>query len=497
LKLGGPLLAGAVLLSTTAALTVAPDRGAFVRIDASGCPSGPRRGSGFVWRDAGSVVTALHVVAGCTSLGVRYPVQGGQFRTAKLVRLVQRYDLALLEVATPVQVVPLTAATTNPPPDEAMTAWGYPVLVRGLIDTRLRRRETEGRLSDLLNEQLRQEVSAAGMPDPSTEVLLLDGGHLLPGHSGGALVDSSGRVVAIADGGLERGASEVNWAIPATRLQDLLASSETSVTNPRAVATLYAAELVEPEDTATFDMAAGKGPSPAPATTRTAYECGVGTLVKTRNRSLRELARSSDDQLGLQQLLAASTGFVRDTDRFDVYQEIRTGATVVVPEGASLSRVDQLCVSRGRIASVRQFVEITAAATPVDIQAASVAYEQRLVQLLGAGVWQADPAWTYVTPLVRFDGLVARRKGNAKFVASPGSPSGFVADTYAFETLVAKGGFFVGVTAVRSGFSVQKLQQQHQCLAMPGLAPCEVIRAELREVALANIATLLSTFPTA
>jgi len=165
---------------------------------------------------------------------------------------------------------------------------------------------------------------------------------------------------------------------------------------------------------------------------------------------------------------------------------------LVVPEGASISESGGLCVASSASPTVRQLITITAASTPVDIQAASVAYELKLTDLLGAGTWQLDPSWTYPAPLVRFDGLTARRKGSLKWVMSPLGPT---ADTYAFETLAAKGGLFMGVTAIRTGITVEKLQQQQQCMALPTLAQCAAIRAELRQLALANMATSLSTFP--
>jgi hypothetical protein len=480
------------LLAASAAQPIAQDRGAFVRVDAAGCTLGARRGSGFVWQNSDSVVTALHVVAGCTNISVRYAVGGGQLRKAQVTRTLKKNDLALLTVESPVAVKPIGTATTPPSPGESITAWGYPLAVRGLIDTQFRRRATQGTLRDLLTDQLRQEVSAAGMPDLGAEVILLDGGHLLPGHSGAPLVNTAGEVVAIADGGLERGAVQVNWATPAARLGELATSAEKPATNTTLVAQLFSAEVVANDDISTFDASLPKSKSPEPAPTRTAYACGAATLVKTRSRSLSELAQSADDQLGLQQLLKASVGFVQDSDRFDVYQEIRTGATVVVPEGASFSQVSGLCVSRTTSADVRQLISIVSAATPLDIQITSVAYEQQLINFLGPGAWQVDPAWSYFAPLVRFDGLIARRKGTARVVPSQ---LGFVPDTYVFETLGAKGGLFMGVAAVRTGIAPNEFQQQSQCMAMPNLAGCGPIRIRMRAHALANIATHLSTFP--
>lgn len=483
---------GLALLVASIAQPIAQERGAFVRVDAAGCTPGARRGSGFVWRSADSVVTALHVVAGCSNISVRYAVGGGQLRRAQVARVLRKNDLALLTVESPLTVKPILTAATAPVAGESITAWGYPLAVRGLIDTQFRRRATQGNLRDLLTDQLRQQVSLAGMPDLGAEVILLDGGHLLPGHSGAPLLNTAGEVVAIADGGLERGAVQVSWATPAAGLNELVNSAEKLVTNSTLVAQLFSAEVVAADDISTFDASVASSKSPEPAAARTSYTCGAATLVKARSRSLTELAQSADDQLGLQQLLKVTAGFVRDSDRFDVYQEIRTGATVVVPEGATFSQVGGLCVSRTGSPNVQQLISIVSAPTAVDIQITSVAYEEQLINFLGRGNWQIDPAWSYFAPLVRFDGLMARRKGSARLVQSQ---FGYFADTYIFETLGAKGGLFMGVAAARTGITPTEFLQQTQCMATPNLAGCDAIRVRLRAHALANIATHLSTFP--
>jgi hypothetical protein len=435
------------------------------------------------------VVTALHVVAGCNRIAIRYPVNGGQLRAARIRRLERRFDLAQLTVENPVSVTPLVAATVVPSSTAPITVWGYPFAVRGLLDTQLRRREQQGTLIDLLNDQVRQEVARAGMPDLNAEVMLLDGGHLMPGHSGAPIIDASGRVVAIADGGLERGAVEVNWAIPAARLTDLSKASAATAPDAPQLSALFSAEIVEQQDLTTFE--ATTTAAAQPSTTRTSYRCGAGTLVKARSRTLGELQESADDPRALQQLRFASAPFIQDSDRFDVYQELRTGATLVVPAAATIITESELCEVRTNIPDVRQLVRITAAATPIDIQVAALAYERDLTQRLGAG-WQVDPSWSYMQPLTRYDGLVANRKGNVQYMPTQ---FGLFPTAYAFESLVAKGGLFMGVTAVRSGITPQISQQQQLCMISATQPGCAVIRDALRMTALMSIATQLSTFP--
>lgn len=96
----------------------------------------------------------------------------------------------------------------------------------------------------------------------------------------------------------------------------------------------------------------------------------------------------------------AAGPIIQEDDRFDVYQALRTGATLVVPADATISTADGIYEVRTNVPNVRQLVRITAASTPVDIQAAALAYELDLTRRLGAG-WQVDPSWSYAVPLRR------------------------------------------------------------------------------------------------
>jgi hypothetical protein len=150
-----------------------------------------------------------------------------------------------------------------------------------------------------------------------------------------------------------------------------------------------------------------------------------------------------------------------------------------------------MCETRTKVPNVRQLVRISTAGTTVDIQQAALAYEWELTQRLGSG-WQVDPAWSYPLPLTRYDGLIANRRGNVQYTVTP---FGLFGTAYAFETLAAKGGLFMGVTAVRSEVTPQIVQQQQLCILTPTQPGCSAVRDSLRMTALMNIATHLSTFP--
>ena len=95
---------------------------------------------------------------------------------------------------------------------------------------------------------------------------------------------------------------------------------------------------------------------------------------------------------------------------------------------------------------------------------------------------------SYTMPATHFDGLNVTRRASFQF-----APPGVVARS-SFETLATKGGLFMVVTALRSGFNQQMLATEDQCFRFraPGRdLPLQMVRS----IVLSNVATHLSTFP--
>jgi S1-C subfamily serine protease len=145
--------------------------------------NGPAQsGTGFVWDQAGHIVTNDHVVEGTGSLAVR--LASGQVLRAQIVGTAPNYDLAVIRVDNPRSLPPPIAIGTSD--DLKVGQWvcaiGNPFgldqsLTTGIISALKRRLPTSGG----------REI---------TNVIQTDAA-INPGNSGGPLLDSAGRVIGV------------------------------------------------------------------------------------------------------------------------------------------------------------------------------------------------------------------------------------------------------------------------------------------------------------
>jgi 2-alkenal reductase len=139
-------------------------------------------GTGFVWDNAGHIVTNNHVVAGASRVSVR--MASGDVHRAELVGRAPNYDLAVLRVSGGSRLPP--PITLGDSDDLKVGQWAFAIgnpfgldqtLTTGIISALKRRLPTaEGReLADVI------QTDAA----------------INPGNSGGPLLDSAGRLVGV------------------------------------------------------------------------------------------------------------------------------------------------------------------------------------------------------------------------------------------------------------------------------------------------------------
>jgi S1-C subfamily serine protease len=139
-------------------------------------------GSGFIWDDAGHVVTNFHVIAGASEARVR--LADGRDSPATLVGVSPSHDLAVLRITTAVKAAPVPIGTSGDlRVGQRVYAIGNPfgldwTLTTGIISALDRSLPAEdGRT---LIEHLIQTDAAIN-----------------PGNSGGPLLDSAGRLIGV------------------------------------------------------------------------------------------------------------------------------------------------------------------------------------------------------------------------------------------------------------------------------------------------------------
>jgi S1-C subfamily serine protease len=139
-------------------------------------------GSGFIWDEAGHVVTNYHVIADANEAAVKL-VDGRQFKAA-LVGASQIHDIAVLKIGVEFK---------RPPPVPIGTSHdlkvGQKVFAIGNpfgLDWTL----TTGIISAL-------DRTLSGSAGPSVEHLIQTDAAINPGNSGGPLLDSAGRLIGI------------------------------------------------------------------------------------------------------------------------------------------------------------------------------------------------------------------------------------------------------------------------------------------------------------
>src|SRR5215216_1775048 len=143
---------------------------------------GAQSGTGFVWDDAGHVVTNDHVVQGTSQVAVRFA--SGQVVRAEVVGLAPNYDLAVLRISGPRQLpAPISVgASADLKVGQTCFAIGNPFgldqsLTVGVISALKRRLPTSGG----------REIANVVQTDAAIN----------PGNSGGPLLDSAGRLIGV------------------------------------------------------------------------------------------------------------------------------------------------------------------------------------------------------------------------------------------------------------------------------------------------------------
>lgn len=447
---------------------------------ASNCNDGQdRSGTAFVWPTPEQVITARHVVAGCSKITIVFRNHGTFNATP--VREIRAQDLIALELDSPTGATVQTLTDDFPPLHSQVAVVGFalgaPTSDDKLLTVTTGNQPPPARLRDLLPSTEANTVAQNGPWELDTAILRLDG-NLTHGHSGAPVFDHQGRVVAIGAGGLKSGATGIVWAVNASYLLD---QSNWSIVTP--------GQAVNPETNLSFSVQ-------SPQSSLNTINCGDFSLSLSRKSTFYEIAATVDDPLGLQQLQNA-VGFglpLNFNDLvFEVWEDLVSGAVIPLPTGSDLQPSGSGCtatVGNGVAIWIRSFDASGAANFQFSIQDFSLQFESDVGFAIGPNVF--DPSFTYSYPLSRPDGFIANRKG----VAGPTVPvdQANMYQNYGFVSHIGRGPHYVGVAALRQS-SFINTPLLNQCQATGNSTACNQALPPLYDWAMAALSVHMSTMP--
>ncbi|SDP81114.1 Trypsin-like peptidase domain-containing protein [Rhodoferax sp. OV413] len=433
--------------------------------------AGNNAASGFIWSDSAHAVTALHVVDGQQRIVAHYVGADGKIvasTTAVVEKVLKESDLVLLRLQTPQNRKPLALNLAPPAVKQSFDALGFPLNIAGYSSTEVKLRFGGNQLRTILPPKVLREIT--DYPSTSIEILNLEG-NLVPGLSGAPIMDAEGRVIGIVDGGLENGAVGISWGIPASHLQLLAQSNVSKLPGSTRNAALFAA-----------DLQADVAPTQA---------LGAFGLTKLRSRTYQQLAATADDQLGLAQLTQMFQMFNPNAFRYDIYQDLVSGATVVVPEGAQLAQQGNFIVVRTDDARMSMKIQLKSVSNPQQAIAQAQVFEQQLLEPGNGVAVLPDPAWTYLQAMQRF-GVTTIRKAWNRAVYRNGM---LQTDRYYFETLATNGKSLLGVAAANNDSSYATNQMEVACMQGLADARCAALVRSRETWARMVLGVQFSSFP--
>lgn len=284
----------------------------------------------FLWQNSEQVITSLHAVLPCEDCIV---IECGDNRyRATVQKYLRQADLVLLKPNRPIQACrPYTLMNEAEPAEEtSLYTWGYHAGIKFAKRRKMEKSEAEPETLEGLvaNSQQRELLKQIGIPGFNEPIYYVENG-LLPGYSGGAVINKQKELVGIVDGGLNAGQDGVNWIIPAGNINKLITqgSPPPVPAGVRKLSMLFASGIAEPtarDVIQYYDESAQR----------------EFQWVRTKTQTLTDLRFSAHDQDGIYNMINryADAASINSYDQlvFDIYQEEGLNLILALPNNSTL-----------------------------------------------------------------------------------------------------------------------------------------------------------------
>lgn len=296
-------------------------------------------GTGWCYGDALHLVTALHVVAGIPDKDISVFSEVSKKRSqAKVIKVLKEADLALLELVTDIGLKPLTLDVVDPNSTSEFYVWGYPHGIPTMAGDYIRFSLSHGNqpiLNNLLqNEKLKEDLEKQKYPQLNAKILRVSS-TIQPGHSGAPIINNTGKVIGIADGGLRSGTARLNWAFPASLyVPQLFNSNERPFPAERSIqSNLYSSNIIVTENISKEEQYKMIESEVLNNTTGDENQSVTLTWTADYNEIIETMF---DDDINDILEITSENGINMNDTRYDIYEDFNTGATITIPAGENL-----------------------------------------------------------------------------------------------------------------------------------------------------------------
>lgn len=444
------------LQSQPSVATIEELKSAVVRVK-----SGKNIGTGFLWKQNNWIVTTLHVIENQNDIKIKLE---NKVSNARVIKVLKEYDLVLLELESPSsQLKVLSNLNINPNLNTQLYTMGYNGNgnLNTIIDRTLRLGyNSNGKLEGLLSTKLRDALNICKSPNPSIEILYLEG-TLLPGFSGSPIIDELGRLVGVSDGGLEEGSSSISWGIKAEKLTTLLNSNERfSNSNNCGIASQVSFSSESLLEESNIDFIVFK----------------TFKFIKTKLRTVQEMMSTIDDPAGLNQLISGystNNNFDYYNTKYDIYEDLYTGITFCVPTGTKLHVNNNLIVgdfinTNYKIVIYPDHIKYLDPNPSSRYSKSASTFQKMIVEIDGGNLYyEKDYYWSYSNgPFLRYDGVKINREAYRGYIVETTAYgiTNYLPKTYSFQTHIGRGNYYLGAATLDLNNTIETDQKLNACL---------------------------------